>query len=570
MTVVAQGNGVSPGVALGRAVLLHVEPLPVVAEPIPPERVDAEVETFRATLEAATGELEQLTTRVSRELGESYAGIFDAQRLVLADPQLVEGTVQRIRVGRVAARWALREVVDGLTRRFGEMDDPYLRERGGELVDVHRRLQRLLRGESAVERALDVEGPVVVIAHSVGPSDAVFLADNQVAGLATDVGGPTSHTAILAQALSIPAVVGVHDLSRRVRAGDPVILDGDSGQVIVAPDASETADAERRRAALLTLEAKLEAAGERPSVTRDGKQIVLRATIEFGRELERAKGYGAQGIGLYRSEFLFLSRAPGVPDEAEHGRRYSEICEAVAPEPVVVRTLDLGGEKYFHGEAAEEAVEPALGLRGIRLCLRRPDIFLPQVRGLLRAAAKHDNLRVMLPLVSVAAEIRQMRCLFLEQAELLREEGVEARADFPLGVMVEVPAAALAADLLAEEADFFAIGTNDLIQYTLAVDRASEALADHYQPNHPGLLRLIRMVVQAGRRAGIPVSVCGEMAADPRQAAVLVGLGLRELSVQPRAVAPVREAIRELTLPECELRVAELLDDIAVDWPATS
>jgi phosphotransferase system enzyme I (PtsI) len=562
MALIVRGMGVSSGVAVGRAFLLHAEPLPIVPDPVPPERVDAEIETFHRARARAAEELEQLKRRVRTELGERYAGIFDAQKLVLEDPHLVNQTVQRIRVGRVSARWALKEVVAELTRRFQAVDDEYIRERGGELADVQRRVQRLLRGETGDERRLPDEGPLVIVAHAVGPSDAVLLAGKQVAGLATDVGGRTSHTAILAQALSLPAVVGLHDLSSRVRAGDPLVLDGDTGQVIVSPDPTAAAEAEKRRAASLARESRMASARDLPAVTADGTEITIRANIEFPGEIERAIAFGAQGIGLYRSEFLFLSRAPALPDEHEHEKTYREICRRAGPHPVVIRTLDLGGEKYFHEVLQPDEAHPVLGLRGIRLCLRRPDIFLPQLRGLLRAASAHENLWIMLPLVTALDEIREFRALLAREAENLESAGQPVRADVPVGIMVEVPAAALAASTLAREADFFSIGTNDLIQYALAVDRRSDSLADLYQPDHPGVLRMLKLIMEGARASGIPVSICGEMAADPHWAKVLIGLGLRELSVQPRAIGPVAEAVRRLTVAEAERAARAALDDV--------
>jgi len=552
MALIVRGIGVSTGVAVGRAFLLHAEPLPIVPDPIPPERVDAEADTFHRACQQAAAELELLKNQVRDELGERYAGIFDAQKLVLEDPYLVDQTVQRIRMGRVSARWALKEVVAELTRRFRAVDDEYIRERGGELADVHRRLQRLLRGDTGGVRGLPEDGPLIVVAHALGPSDAVLLAGKQVAGLATDIGGRTSHTAILAQALSLPAVVGLHDLSSRVRAGDALVLDGDAGQVIVSPDPSATAEAEKRRVASLALESRMASARDLPVVTRDGTEIIIRANIELPGEIDRALSFGAQGIGLYRSEFLFLSRAPQIPDEDEHERTYREMAAKAAPHPVVIRTFDLGGEKYFHQVLQPEEGQRVLGLRGIRLCLRRPDIFLPQLRGLLCAAAAHDNLRVMLPLVTSTREIHDFRTLLEREADELRAAGRPARSDLPIGIMVEVPAAALAAASLAREVDFFSIGTNDLIQYALAVDRASDALAELYQPAHPGMLRLLQLIVEGAREGGIPVGICGEMAGDPQWVEVLIGLGLRELSVQPRAIGRVREAVRGIDLAEAK------------------
>ena len=537
-----QGLGASPGVAIGTVYLLHREALPVVPYPIPPERVHDEVEGFARAREAAREELHEVKQRVQQELGEAYVGILDAQLLILDDPSLVGGVVQRIKVGRVGAQWALKEVVAEHGRRFEAIEDVYLRERVGDLSDVHRRLQRLLSGRPETEDRMP-PGPHEVVAHSLVPSDAVTLAREEVVGLATDVGGKTSHTAILAQALSVPAVAGLRDFSLQVEQGDPLILDGDSGEITLDPTETEIETADERRRASVALEQRaMASATDLPAVTSDGVEVAVRANIEFASEVRTAVRLGAQGVGLYRSEFLFLAHAPKMPSEEEHFRTYVEIASAVSPHPAVFRTLDLGGEKYFHEVLERNESNPVLGLRAVRFCLRRPEIFRPQLRGLLRAATLH-NVQVMLPLVTTLDEILEVRRILAIEADQLKAEGVPARADVPLGIMIEVPAAAVAADILAREGDFFSIGTNDLIQYLLAVDRGNESVSYLYQPMHPGVLRLIKFVVDAGARQGIPVSLCGEMAADPEFVSLLLGLGLRELSVQPRAIPGVREAI---------------------------
>jgi phosphotransferase system enzyme I (PtsI) len=542
-----KGRGVSPGVALGSAFVLHADTLPVVPNPIPPERVHEEVDRFNGARESAREELREVKRRVQSELGESYAGILDAQLLILDDPNLVGGVVQRIRVGRVGARWALKEVVAEHFRRFDALDDSYLRERSGDLADVHRRLQRLLRGGPGGSDDKLPPGPHVVVAHSLVPSDAITLSRQDVVGLATDVGGPTSHTAILAQALSVPAVAGLRNLSQQVETGAPMILDGDTGEVRISPTEEQVSRAAERHRAWIAMEERVVAgASDLPAMTRDGVKVEVRANLEFASEIPTALRYGARGVGLYRSEFLFLSHAPRLPSEEEHYRTYVEIADSVAPHPAVFRTLDLGGEKYFHEVLARNESNPVLGLRAVRFCLRQQEIFRPQLRALLRAATR-DNVRIMLPLVTTRDEILQVRKILAEEAEQLKSVGLEARADVPLGIMIEVPAAAVAADLLAGEVDFFSIGTNDLIQYLLAVDRGNESVSYLYQPLHPGVLRLIKYVVDAAQAWDIPVSLCGEMAADPRMIGHLVGLGLRELSVQPRAVPMVRQAVEELT-----------------------
>ncbi len=537
-----QGLGVSSGVAIGRALVLAPDSGPLAPIPIPAERIDDEIARLEQARERARGELQELKRRMRRVLGEAYAGILEAQLLILDDPSLVSETVERIRTGRVTAAWALKDVVHSFIRRFDSVDDGYLKERGGDVEDVHRRLQRLLKGETPAKRVLP-EGPLIVVAHTLGPSDAVVMAREGVAGLATDVGGRTSHTAILAQALSLPAVVGLHDLSLRVASGDLVVLDGDEGSVELLPAPDEVARARERKEAWAARESAMASARELPCVTRDGVEVALEANIEFPQEVQTAVRYGARGIGLYRSEFLFLTRAPEIPTEDEHYRTYREIAEKIAPHAAVIRTLDLGGEKYFHEVLDRSETNPVLGLRAVRFCLKRPDIFRPQLRGLLRAAV-HGDVRIMIPLVTTAAEIRDVRRILAAEAEALQAAGTPCRLDVPVGIMVEVPAAAATADLLAREADFLSIGTNDLIQYSLAVDRGNESVAYLYQPLHPAVLRMLRFVVEAGAARPIPVSLCGEMAADPSLAPLLVGLGLRKLSVQPRAIAAVREAVR--------------------------
>lgn len=554
-----RGLGVSSGIVTGQVVVLQSANLPVVPVPVPPERIEDEIGRLEAARSVARTELQDLRNRTFEVLGETYAGIIDAQLLILEDPGLLRKTAHRIQVGRIAAAWALKEEVGDYLRKFETIADGAFRERGGDLQDVHLRLQRILRGDVRGGEELPDDRPLLVVAHSLGPSDTVMLTRKNLAGFATDVGGKTSHTAILAQALSVPAVVGLKDITQRVRTGEEIILDGESGTVTIRPGANDLLEAERGRLTLEERESSWVEVESAPARTKDGTAVSVQANIEFPQEVEKAKAYGAEGIGLYRSEFLFLSRSPELPSEEDHYRTYVEMAARMAPAQVTIRTLDLGGEKYFHDVLDAQETNPVLGLRAVRFCLQRQDIFRPQIRGLLRAAAEAD-IRIMIPLVTTADEIRQVKALIFEEAGSLRAAGIPCRDDVPVGIMVEVPAAAWSADILALESDFFSIGTNDLIQYALAVDRSNEAVDYLYQPLHPAVLRMIKFIIESADRAGIPVSLCGEMAGDEEMTPLLVGLGLRELSVQPRAIQPVRRAIAGMNTREAKARAMKALD----------
>jgi phosphotransferase system enzyme I (PtsI) len=382
----------------------------------------------------------------------------------------------------------------------------------------------------------------------------VLLTRLGVVGLATDLGGPTSHTAILARALGVPTVLGLHDASRRVRAGDTVLVDADAATIVIEPEAGAIAEAEGRRRAWKSRLSQAALEHVLPAVTVDGVSVTLRANVEFPEEVDLAMRLGAEGIGLYRSEFLLLGRSE-PPGGDEHARFYADLCRRVAPHPVVLRIFDLGEDKHFG--------RPALGLRGVRYCLRHPEIFRPQLQGILRAAAEGD-VRLLIPLVTHRAEIRAVRAMLAEEALTLERAGIPHRAAVPVGIMVEVPAAVVTADLLAAEADFFSIGTNDLVQYALAVGRNDEEVADLYRPHHPSVLRMLRTVVEQARLRGIPVSLCGEMASDPAQLPFLLGVGLREFSVQARALQPLRAAIRGTELAAAEAAAVAAMEQQAM------
>ena len=529
------GIGVSPGVAVGRAVVLTLR-TEVVRFPIPPDRVARELSVLHAAREQSRQQLHDIGERVKTR-GPDLAAIFDAQILMLDDVLFVGRAEEIILKERVNAAWAVHRAYEEIRRIFASVEDPYLRERENDVADVAGRLRMNLRHGARGARDLlsELDGPSVLIADELTASFAAQLDWTRIQGFGVDAGSRTYHTAILARSLKVPAIVGLHDASSRIAAGTPVILDGTTGEVTVAPAPQAIEDAQRRAVRSGRHTPLHDARDEDPLTTADGVPIRLEANVELLEDLEFLREYGAQGVGLYRSEFMLSGRSlDGAAEDAQYAL-YRSLLEQVAPNPVTIRTFDLD-ERQLSGRGARP-VRP--GLRGLRLGLARPEILRTQLRALLRASA-HGRLRIMFPFVTAVEEMRDARALLREVAG---ELGV---APPPVGAMMEVPAAALAADLIAPEADFFTIGTNDLIQYCLAVDRTDDRVSDLYEPLHPAVLRMIRMVRRAAARRKIPVSLCGEMASDPALLGLLIGLGLREFSMTPAAITMARQAIRDL------------------------
>lgn len=551
------GIGASPGIAVGRAVVIEAAGPAVFRVPIRREEVDREVERFRAARAETRRQLEALRERFEEEHRETAGSIFEAQLLMLEDNALIRSAEETIRQDCINAEWALRLATHRLTASFADLDD---REKWVDNIeDVHDRLQKVLLGRSDHHDLSEFDEDVVIVSPRLSPSETALLKSRRIIGFATDKGGRTSHTAIIAKALGIPAVVGLHALSRKIRSGDLVIVDGSKGEVIVSPAAAERSAYETLRSDYLEGEEKrLRLSRASTAKTLDGTDILLQANIELPEQMPVALRHGAQGVGLYRSEFLFLNRSPALPTEEEHFNVYREMAEKSAPWPTVVRTLDLGGEKYFHEVLDKNENNPVLGMRAIRFCLARRDIFRTQLRGILRASI-HGDIRVMFPLISGVEELRQAREVLDESKEELQRRGEAFNPDLKVGIMIEVPSAAAVADLLAREADFFSIGTNDLIQYTLAIDRSNESVSYLYRPLHPAILRSIRFIVNSAREGGIPVSMCGEMAADPVAVPILLGLGLRQLSMDAISVPLVKAAVQNVSLEEAEAMVAEIM-----------
>ncbi len=545
---VLEGRGVSPGVAIGRAVCIETRGGEVYRFPLAEAAVEGEVARLGEAVERARQELKATEARARRELGDQLVAIFGAQALLLEDRALLGRTEARIRDERVNAEWAVHKTAEELAERFEQLEHARFRERGDDLRDVTRLLLRSLQGVAHHELE-ELEGDVVIVAHDLTPSEAVRLGRQRVAGFALETGGPTSHTAIIARDLCIPLVTGLAGVTRLVTDDDPVIVDGERGRVVLHPAAADLDRYRRRRRRRAAREARLLETRSEPCVSRDRVAVQLMANIDLPEEIDEAVRYGATGIGLYRSEFLYIESSPGLPTEEDHLRTYRRLLDAVHPHPVVIRTFDLGGRKLAREVMETEEDNPVLGLRGIRLTLGRPEVFESQLRALLRAGVGR-NLGVMLPMVSTLEEVRQFRELAGRVRAQLAAEGIEHTPRLRLGVMIEVPSAALIADHLAAEVDFFSLGTNDLIQYSMAVDRNNEHVGYLYRPLHPAILRMIRFVVDSAQQAGIEVSMCGEMAADPRYTALLLGLGLRQLSVSSRAIPEIKSRIRELSVAE--------------------
>ena len=542
------GISASPGIALGRALLFLEEKLTIPRYDVPAPHAAAEFARFLSALERAAGEVRGLAQ------GRDSA-LFSAQLLFFDDPELKGRVETALRETGRNVEWILFTIIEEASAKLAASPDPYLRERTVDFRDAGNRIMHALLARKRA-RLSDISEKVILVTHNLMPSDTLGLKREFVLGIAADAGGRTSHTAILARSSEIPAVLGLSDISRHVKDGDQLIVDGTKGLVIVDPDDETRARYQVRKREWEKLGVVLEELRDLPSETTDGKLLAIEANIEIPEEVGSVLAHGADGIGLFRSEFLFIQ--PGrFPTEEEQYGAYASVLTAMGERSVTIRTLDLGGDKVMPGFSLATENNPILGWRAVRFCLARPEVFRTQLRALLRASM-HGALRIMFPLISGAAELDAILAVLEEARTELTREGIPFRADIPVGIMIEVPSAAVTSDILAAKADFFSIGTNDLIQYTLAVDRGNERVAYLYEPLAPAVLRLIRMTIDNAHARGIPVGMCGEMAGDPLATVVLLGLGLDSFSMGPIGIPLVKRIVRSVGSMEAESFVRSL------------
>lgn len=555
------GIDASPGICIGKAYLVDREGVEVVEKyAIEKEEIKKEVNRFKAAVTQAKDELRVIIDNAPEDLRQ-HINILETHMELLKDKMLYGKAIDIIKAEQVNAEWALKKSESSVKSMFQNIADPYLKERASDITHISARIMGRLVGVKTVNIA-DIDRRVILVAHDLSPADTSQINLARVRGFITDRGGKTSHTSIIAQALEIPAVLGLDNATRIIENDDLIIVDGTTGVVIIHPT-RETLEAFRHRqvqyeehSAEIARESHLKAE------TVDGFCIPVMGNIELPEEVGSVLAHGGDGIGLYRTEFQYMSR-PDFPTEEELFDKYKQVVEVAAPKPVTIRTLDINGDKAVSGAIHSEEANPALGLRAIRYCLKNPEIFKAQLRAILRAAV-FGNVRILFPLISSCEEVLEAKGLLGEAAESLDKEGVPFNGNVEIGVLIEVPSAVIMADVIAEVVDFFSIGTNDLIQYSLAIDRGNREVAHLYHPLHPAVTRMIRHVSEVAREKNIKVFICGEMAGDPYHVPILLGLGMDELSMNPQSIPAVKQMIRSISMSDAELFIKEVLKQTAV------
>jgi phosphotransferase system enzyme I (PtsI) len=551
-----EGIAVSPGIIVGKARLVDRSRVKILYQYlIGDKQVSQEVERFKEALNATKQQIIALKNGMPDQL-KQHAFILDTQLMIMDDGMLSKSTVDTITKEKMNAEWALKKSMQKIRQLFQQIDDGYIRERINDVEYVAERVLRNLAGKEQ-ERLSEITDRVIIVAHDLSPADTSEMNIGKVMGFITDVGGPTSHTAIMAQALEIPAVVGLESITQRVQDGVLLVVDGNSGEVIIDPDDEVIISYQEKQLELERYRSSIDRISHLPAETVDGHRIAVHANLELLEEVVSARDHGAEGIGLYRTEFLYL-RSKGVPSEKELYEDYKELAEIVAPAPVNIRTLDIGGDKFSSDLNLTREMNPALGLRAIRFCLREPKIFKSQLRAVLRASA-YGQVRLLLPMISGLQEILDTKRILKDVKKELNKKKIKYARNIKVGIMIEIPSAVTMADALAKHVDFFSIGTNDLIQYALAIDRINEHVAYMYQPFHPAILKMIQHVVMAAKNAGIKVALCGEMAGDPLCVFILVGLGLDELSMNAQSIPMIKKIIRSISMKEAQADLEHIM-----------
>lgn len=553
-----RGIPVSAGVVRGKVLVIAASRETVPQRSITEEGIPAEMQRLEQALIQTRKEILAVQQKVADNLGASDANIFDAHLLVLEDPTLLDETTRLMREQLVSVDYAYQQVAEKYAATLESIEDDYLRERAADLRDVKTRVLNHLVGRAPEDVLSHLNEPCIIIAHDLTPSTTAGLDKKFVLGFATEIGSKTSHTAIMSRSLEIPAIVGLPDITSHLVTGEYILLDGYNGVVVLNPTEQTLFEYGQLVRRQMSLQEELGELRDKPAVTLDGRKVILSANLETPDDVENVKICGAEGVGLYRTEYLFINR-DGLPSEEDQYEAYHKVAAALKGQPVVIRTLDLGGDKFLSSLQIPQEMNPFLGWRAIRFCLQELDVFRVQLRAILRASAV-GNVKIMYPMISGVEELKQANAILEECKEQLRAEGKPFDDKLEIGAMIEIPSAALAADALAKRVQFFSLGTNDLIQYSLAVDRMNEKIAHLYEPSHPAILRLIQMTVEAAHRKGLWVGVCGEMAGDPAMVPLLLGLGVDELSCAPPLVPRIKKLVRQIKQSEAEALVKQALE----------